>query len=111
MTDRDQWQNRGGGAGSGSLGGQGFEVDENDEERDEAGLGDARPGAGPNWTPGTSASGTGIGGQDTETRPGSWGNRSGSGSGGEGERELDQDQAAGNGGVTDDITGSTGTNG
>ncbi len=52
-----------------------------------------------------------IGGQDTGTRPGSWGNRSGSGSGGEGERELDDPSSPPDGRISDDITGTTGTNG
>jgi hypothetical protein len=153
MTDQNDLQKRGGGTTSGSLGGQGVDIDENEERDDALGLGNARPGAGSNWQPGTAAgadtsgssgistsvagttSGAGttssmggggsssgggvssgamsdpvVGGQDTETQPGSWGNRSGSGSGGEGERELDEESTAA-GGVSDDITGTNGTNG
>jgi len=47
------------------------------------GLGNARPGAGSNWTPGATTSTT------PTTDTGDWGNRSGSGSGGQGESDMD----------------------
>ena len=135
MTDQNDWEKRSGETTSGSLGGQGVDTDENEERDDALGLGNARPGAGGGSSMGggsatggtTSSMGGGgsssgggvssgavsdpvVGGQDTETQPGSWGNRSGSGSGGEGERELDEASTAG-GDVSEDVTGTTGTNG
>jgi hypothetical protein len=79
-----------------------------------SGLGNATPGAGSNWTPGrTSSAGSSnpvLGGEDTERMSGSWGNRSGSGSGGQGEAEMTEDGTTA-GTVSEDVTGSAGTNG
>jgi hypothetical protein len=76
------------------------------------GLGNARPGAGSNWTPGSTSGGANpvLGGEDRESLGGSWGNRSGSGSGGQGEDEMTEDGTL-SGEVSEDITGSPGTNG
>jgi hypothetical protein len=87
--------------------------DDGDTGSDVAGgLGNARPGAGSDWTPGTTSDGANpvLGGEDRESRRGSWGNRSGSGSGGEGEDALTEDGTF-SGDVSEDITGSPGTNG
>jgi hypothetical protein len=107
MTDQNDWQKD--------------RVDGDDtSDRDTqgtGGLGDARPGAGSDWTPGASTSETsgasGLGGSSSSegtgsgdggsasgmgdastggmsgTNQGDWGNRSGSGSGGQGESDLD----------------------
>lgn len=64
-------------------------------ERDSAGqlgLGNARPGAGADWTPNPASSTT-----RPTTDPGDWGNRSGSGSGGQGESDMDEGDGSGSG--------------
>jgi len=66
--------------------------DSSSAERDrtgQLGLGDARPGAGSNWTPGAATTGTAA------TDTGDLGNRSGSGSGGQGESDMDADDESG----------------
>jgi len=126
MTDQGDSQRPTGQTGPGSLGGQGIDHDEAGDREPAASLGDARPGAGSSWTPGRSgeshtaqlATRSGdqgltpetAAGAPAETQPGSWGNRSGSGSGGSGERELDDDRRPA-GVVSDDVTGTPGTNG
>jgi hypothetical protein len=54
------------------------------DTRGQLGLGNARPGAGSNWTPGATTS------TIPATDTGDWGNRSGSGSGGQGESDMDE---------------------
>src|SRR5436305_3383999 len=98
----------------GDVGGDGDLSGDGDTGSDLAsGLGNATPGAGSNWTPGSTSGDSSnpiLGGEDTESMSGSWGNRSGSGSGGQGEREMTEDGTL-SGNVSEDITGSAGTNG
>ena len=101
------------GSPDGDLGGDDLN-DDGDTGSDLAGgLGNARPGAGSDWTPGNTTSGGAnpvLGGEDRESLGGSWGNRSGSGSGGQGEDAMTEDGTP-SGDVSEDITGSPGTNG
>jgi hypothetical protein len=105
-----------GGSGMGStggdLGGDDLSGDGDTGSDLAGGLGNARPGAGSDWTPGATLGGANpvLGGEDRESAGGSWGNRSGSGSGGQGEGEMTEDGTL-SGEVSEDITGSPGTNG
>ncbi|HET9615007.1 MAG TPA: hypothetical protein VFP22_09355 [Candidatus Limnocylindrales bacterium] len=105
MTDQHDRQDRRD-SQTDSLGGQA--TDEGDAGVAGA-LGNATPGAGSNWTPGTTAgSESSSDAMLGDKAPGTWGNRSGSGSGGQGERELEED---GGPGIADDVVGTEGTNG
>jgi hypothetical protein len=104
------------GSGMGSTDGD-LEGDDLNDDGDTGsdlagGLGNARPGAGSDWTPGTTSAGATsiLGGEDRESLGGSWGNRSGSGSGGQGEDAMTEDGTL-SGDVSEDITGTPGTNG
>jgi hypothetical protein len=100
------------GSTGGDLGGDDLSGDGDTGSDLAGGLGNARPGAGSDWTPGMTSGGANpvLGGEDRESVGGSWGNRSGSGSGGQGEGEMTEDGTL-SGEVSEDITGSAGTNG